>query len=82
MKDKRTDRVETKGGARSESGEMPRCCTCGKALPRLPGSKSSCSARVYQCAECFFAGADGSTRRSGAVASERSRWFEGFARDR
>lgn len=82
MKDEQENRQKIGEGRKAQPREMPHCCSCGKSLPRLPGSKSSCAARVYQCAECFSAGAAGSVRRSEAVASERSRWLEGFARDR
>lgn len=51
---------------------VPRCCTCGKPLLRLPASRGS---RVYQCADCFYPGTGRSPAHSEPIASERARWL-------
>ena len=56
--------------------ELPRCCTCGKVLMRVPACLvSSATSRGFQCEDCFYPGTERRPPRSGMVSSERTRWW-------
>ena len=59
---------------------MPRCCTCGRPLTRVPaGLVSSMANRTFQCEDCFYPGTGHQPARSCLVSSERTRWWSELA---
>lgn len=60
-------------------GSSPRCCTCGKPLPRLAGCAADPTPPGFgfQCEQCFYPGTGRSPLGAGVVCSERARvWGE------
>jgi len=61
---------------------LPKCCTCGKPLLRLPPSLASATRRpVFQCADCFYPGTGRAAQQSAPLASARNHWLAEFPLD-
>ena len=69
-------RAKRINAALPQDGSVPRCCTCGKLLLRVP--RSLCCPTptgVFQCEDCFYPGTDRRPGKSSLISSDRTRWW-------
>jgi hypothetical protein len=57
--------------------EVPRCCTCGEPLTRVPVTMAAGAGKSsgIQCAKCFYPELGQGAGERGIVSSERTRWW-------